>query len=133
VLERPTLRSQISNSALLEGAEGHQVNDYDNFVGTHKVMPTALPPGITLFQDDDRGFFDWLADSPDRYFINTERKPKLSYLVLHRPNCRHFTGNPALHRTKDYVKYCSSCREDLETWTADTLGSDPTPCPTCMG
>lgn len=96
-------------------------------------MPTTLPGGITQFQDDDRGFLAWLERYPDGYFINSERNPKPRYLVLHRPNCSHFTRNPALHWTKDYVKFCSRDRGNLEAWAIDTVGGEVTLCPTCLG
>jgi hypothetical protein len=67
-------------------------------------MAAALPPSITSFQDDDRGFFAWLEGNPDGYFINSERNPGPRYLVLHCSRCPHFTGNVALHWTKDYVQ-----------------------------
>jgi hypothetical protein len=96
-------------------------------------VPTALPPGIMLFQDDDRGFFVWLEINPDGYFINSERRPRPSYLVLHRPGCPHFTGNPALHWTKDYVKFCSLRRRDLESWATRDVGGQVTLCRACFG
>jgi hypothetical protein len=95
-------------------------------------MLTALPPGITHFQDNDRGFYAWLESNPDGYFVNSERHPNPTYLVLHRPNCSHFTGNPALHWTKDYVKFCSSDRRDLEDWATGTVGGEVTLCTTCL-
>jgi hypothetical protein len=96
-------------------------------------MPTTLPGGITPFQDNDRGFFAWLESNPDGYFINSERNPKPRYLILHRPNCSHFTGNPALHWTKDYVKFCSRDRRNLEAWAINTVGGEVSLCPTCLG
>jgi hypothetical protein len=95
-------------------------------------MSVALPAGVLLFQDDDRGFFGWLEGNPGGYFVNSERNPRPAYLVLHRSDCSHFTGNPALHWTKDYVKHCSSDRRDLEQWASDAVGGQVTPCPTCL-
>jgi hypothetical protein len=96
-------------------------------------MAAALPPGITSFQDDDCGFFAWLEGNPDGYFINSERNPGPGYLVLHRASCSHFTGNVALHWTKDYVKFCSPARRDLEEWAAGAVGGEATLCHTCFG
>lgn len=96
-------------------------------------MPIVLPAGITCFRDDDQGFFTWLEDNPDGYFINSERNPKPRYLVLHYSNCRHFTGNPGLHWTKDYIKFCSSDRTTLEAWATERVGGETTICPTCLG
>jgi hypothetical protein len=77
-------------------------------------MLTAMPQGVTLFRDDDTGFYAWLNQNPDGYFINTERKPNRNYLVLHRSPCPHFTGTETLKWTKNYVKLCSLDRPRLE-------------------
>jgi hypothetical protein len=96
-------------------------------------MLTTHPQNITVFRDDDDGFFDWLRANPDSYFINSERNPRPMYLVLHRPNCSHFTGESNLHWTKDYVKFCSPDRGDLEEWALGTVGGEVTLCRTCFG
>jgi hypothetical protein len=95
-------------------------------------MSAGSPPGILLYQDDDRGFFRWLEGNPDGYFINSERNPRPAYLVLHRSGCPHFTGNTALQWTKDYVKHCSSHRTDLEQWASSAVGGKVIPCATCL-
>jgi hypothetical protein len=101
-----------------------------------KEEPPVLadpPPGITVFQDDDRGFFSWLDDHPDSYFINSERAPKPTYLVLHRHDCSHFDRGTTVHWTKDYIKICCSDRSGLEEWATGTVGGDVTLCRTCFG
>jgi hypothetical protein len=95
-------------------------------------MLAALPPNITIFVDNDNGFFAWLESNPDGYFINSERNPKPTYIVLHRPSCPHFKSPNKLHWTKDYVKFCSSNRADLEQWATGAVGGDPAPCRTCF-
>ena len=96
-------------------------------------MLTNHPPSVTVFRDDDAGFFDWLDGHPDSYFINSERRPKPTYLVLHRPACSHFTRNPSIHWTREYVKICSPSRGDLEEWAIGTVGDSVTLCSTCFG
>src|SRR5436190_183406 len=39
-------------------------------------MLTTHPQSVTVFRDDDDGFFDWLDANPNGYFINSERSPK---------------------------------------------------------
>jgi hypothetical protein len=94
-------------------------------------MLTDHPQTISVFRDDDRGFFDWLDDHPDGYFINSERRPKPTYLVLHRPSCPHFDRGP-VHWTKDYIKICSANRSELEEWATGTVGGDVTLCRDCF-
>jgi len=96
-------------------------------------MVTAHPPNIQHFRDDDKGFLAWLQDHADGYFINSERNPKPNYLVLHRPSCPHYTGNPALRWTRNYVKFCSRDRSVLEGWAASTIGGEVTLCSSCFG
>ena len=96
-------------------------------------MLTDHPDSLSIFRDDDEGFSTWLDEHPDGYFINSERNPKPTYLVLHRPSCRHFTRNSSLHWTRDYIKICSPGRRDLEEWVSGTVGGDVTLCSACFG
>lgn len=96
-------------------------------------MLAVLPAGLTLFRDDDEGFFAWLADNPGGYFINTERSPNPNYLVLHRPDCPHFRGGGSLHWTKDYIKVSATDRAALESWAIDTVQGEVTLCRSCFG
>ncbi len=101
-----------------------------------RTLPSTLanlPQGVTLFRDDDTGFFTWLDDNPDGYFINTERSPRPSYLVLHRSKCSHFDRGPNARWTKKYVKLCSCDRGHLEEWTVGTVEGEMTLCRTCFG
>jgi hypothetical protein len=93
----------------------------------------TTPQGVAVFRDDDRGFFDWLYENPAGYFINTERAPKVNYLVLHQPQCPHFKREDSLHWTKDYVKVCSIDRAALEGWAAEMVGGEVTLCRSCFG
>jgi len=90
------------------------------------------PDTISVFKDDDVGFFDWIDHHPDGHFINSERNPKPSYLVLHRPACPHIDRDPSRHWTKDYIKICSQSRSDLEEWAAGSIGGDVTLCSRCF-
>jgi hypothetical protein len=96
-------------------------------------MLTNTPPDFTTYRDDDDAFFDWLESNPEGFFVNTERDPKPSYLVLHRPQCPHFKGGESLHWTKDYVKVCSADRLELEEWASKTVGGEITLCRSCFG
>jgi len=96
-------------------------------------MLTNHPPSVTVFRDDDEGFWAWLDKHPDGYFINSERHPKPTYLVLHGPSCPHFTRDLSVHWTRDYIKICSPSRHDLEEWAAGTVGGQATLCSACFG
>ena len=96
-------------------------------------MLSNTPQGFMIFRDDEDAFFEWLEEHPDGYFVNTERNPKPNYLVLHKPECPHFTGTKWLHWTKDYVKVCSTHRSELEEWAINTVGGEVTLCRSCFG
>ncbi len=96
-------------------------------------MLSTRPDNIELFRDDDQGFFDWLDEHPDGFFVNTDRTPKPDYLVLHRPSCSHIDRNPSMNWTTDYVKLCATDRADLEEWAASVVGGEVTLCRTCFG
>jgi hypothetical protein len=93
----------------------------------------TLPPTIVRFRDDDQLFFARLDEHPDAFFVNSERKPQPSYLVLHRAACSHFSREASLNWTTDYVKTCSVGRRELEDWASTTVGGEVTPCRTCFG
>jgi len=97
------------------------------------VMLTTLGPSLTVFQDDDEGFFEWIDANPEGYFINTERNPKPNYLVLHRPECPHFDRSPKAHWTRDYIKICSPGRSELEGWAEEAVKGEVTLCRSCFG
>jgi hypothetical protein len=96
-------------------------------------MSLGYPKNSAVFQEDDSGFFRWLDGHPDGYFINAERNPKPSYLVLHRPSCPHFDRSPDVNWTKNYIKICSAARSDLLEWAACEVGGDATLCTRCFG
>ncbi len=95
-------------------------------------MLATHPQSVTHFRDDDLGFFGWLEHNPDGYFINSECNPKPTYLVLHSSDCPHFTRSPNIHWTRDYVKFCSPDREELEKWVLGTVGGEARLCRSCF-
>jgi hypothetical protein len=94
------------------------------------IYPASAQP----FRDNDAGFHSWPDQHPDGYFINHQREPSPSYLVLHLASCSHFQPRPrSVNWTTTYDKLCSLSRVDLETWAAKTIGGEVTPCRTCFG
>jgi hypothetical protein len=96
-------------------------------------LPADLPETIERFEHDDAGFFRWLDDHENGYFINSERTSKSTYLVLHRSGCSHIDRSPSCHWTRDYIKICSASRAALEEWAASEVGGSATLCRTCFG
>jgi len=87
---------------------------------------------VEVFDDDDGAFFDWLDRNPDGYFLNTSRNPTVPP-TLHLGSCEHIGRLPTYRYTKLRVKVCSRDRRDLEQWSADRVGGEPTKCRSCFG
>lgn len=88
-----------------------------------------------LFRDDDAGYRGWTAAHPSGWVLNCFRKPTASYLKLHRADCRTITGVPARggRWTVDYIKVCSTDRDDIDPWALAESGGRPRPCSLCAG
>jgi hypothetical protein len=96
-------------------------------------MLAQHPKSVTVFREDDQGFFEWLDANHGGYFINCDRNPNPRYLVLHLSSCSHIDRSPSKHWTREYVKVCSQARHDLEEWAHETVDGDVTLCGSCFG
>ena len=121
------VHARTSNCEALSGKDGALVR-----LREQSPMVSSRPPGAELFKDDDAGFPEWLQDNPDGYFIHSERNPKPTCLVLHRPRCPRCRGSSAVRWTRDCIKFCSRSRGELEEWAADTAGGEVTLCRSCF-
>jgi hypothetical protein len=130
VLDR-TLSGTPAGSAARQ-PPGHAAPDRARPLRERRAL-AALPPAITCFRDDETGFVNWRGGHPGGYIVNSERNPRPSYLVLHRATCGHLTSPNPLRWTKDYIKFCSLGRTDLEEWAKVDVGCEVTLCPTCLG
>ena len=86
------------------------------------------------FRDDDQGFLRWKETHVNGFVLNSARKPRADYLMLHRATCPHLTWrNADVHWTKDYIKVCSTQVGDLLTWAKQHVTTNPrlTPSSTC--
>ena len=85
------------------------------------------------FIDDDRGYLHWLNANPMGFVVNCERKPRASYLILHRATCGTIRGVPARGKrwTADYIKVCSLSKAELESWARREVGGEVSPCRLC--
>lgn len=88
---------------------------------------------IAIFKDDDNGYLNWINTNPTGFIINCERKPRTTYLFLHRATCFTITGIPARGKvwTKDYIKVCSISKEELEMWARREVGGKLHSCRLC--
>ena len=84
------------------------------------------------FWSDDEGFLAWLWSHQDGYVVNCERRPKASYLKLHRVSCR---SAPPRERDLLDEPLHEGLREasanTLDAWANSRTSAVPDRCPTC--
>lgn len=86
------------------------------------------------FIDDDQGFLGWKETHVDGFVLNTSRRPRADYLMLHRATCPHLRRpDPDVHWTKSFIKICSTQVDDLVRWANQHLPGQPQlrPCKWC--
>ena len=84
------------------------------------------------FIDDDDGYLRWTAVHTDGFVLNTFRKPRPSYLRLHRSTCAMILGRPANGQrwTTTYIKLCGR-QDELESWAKNVVQGAVWACPRC--
>jgi len=92
--------------------------------------------GVVSFLDDDDGYLRWLDAHPDGYVVNSERKPRPSYVVLHRVECRsinpaHIAGGAEKTWTIAYRKTCADDVAGLTGWVRVAVGGGARACGLC--
>ena len=74
---------------------------------------------VTIFDNDDRAYLNWLSAHPEGFVVNGRRKFDPKYLVLHRATCGSvnvFPGmkeNPGGFTERNYVKLCGESISSL--------------------
>jgi hypothetical protein len=74
--------------------------------------------------DNDDDYFQWLADNPNAFVLNTWRPSSPSYMCLHRASCRHISeptheNGPGGFTERRYVKIGATEIESLREWAAE--------------
>ena len=109
----------------------HQAR-FDSQVPEWAAQHCSSQKGITLFQDNDRGFYGWMRIHPDAYFINIECNSKATFFVLHHSGCQHFICNSARSQAKNHIEFCSFDRRSLEGLALQITGYEAAICPACL-
>lgn len=107
---------------------GHQLEEG----AQHDAATIATQDGeVVSFVSDESGYLTWIAAHPRGFVVNSERRPKPNYLVLHRATCRTISGRPARGRTftDPFRKTCAADLGSIVAW-AEAVGS-VTPCRLC--
>lgn len=78
---------------------------------------------VKRFDSEDPPFLKWMADNPQGFVVNTERRPTSKYFFLHRSGCFHISGyvsgqQPNAFTSRQYIKVCSNDAQELLEWAA---------------
>jgi hypothetical protein len=88
---------------------------------------------IERFQDDDRGYVNWVAAHRSGYVMNIQRGLNPSDARVHHASCRTIIGEPPRGGpwTGPYVKLCSTELTELDAWAKTRFGRAITRCRIC--
>lgn len=51
-----------------------------------------MEPAWRIFEDDDKGFLEWMREHPGSFVLNTRRRRSHPNCVIHRAGCPHLQG-----------------------------------------
>jgi hypothetical protein len=89
---------------------------------------------VELFDRAEAAYLEWVDTHPDGYVANVDRKAVVpEYPMLHRAtHAAVFSDRIGNFTTGDYMKYCSTDLDTLETWVSAVCGRPSTRCKQCM-
>jgi hypothetical protein len=75
---------------------------------------------VSVFDEGDDTYFEWMHAHPQGFVVNTERIPSSRYAILHRSNCFHITSmkslKPGAYTERQYIKVCSDAVAEMVSW-----------------
>lgn len=89
---------------------------------------------VSVFDNDDEGYLDWVAAHQGGFVANMDRKQNVpQYPMVHLTTHKLMTsakiGN---FTTGEYIKFCSGSLEELDRYAKRTYGRALTHCSVCM-
>jgi hypothetical protein len=91
---------------------------------------------MIIFLDEERAYLHWVAHHRAGYVLDSLRKPTKRRLALHRSTCPQIKSSASKRThwtTGRQMKICSLEREALQRWAVEQAGTEPAPCPSCLG
>lgn len=80
---------------------------------------------IELFtnKNDNDAYLHWINDNPDGFVLNTEKRPRSVYLMLHKVSCYTISKlqPQAVSWTERYNKICSNDKNEIEKWARQNV------------
>jgi hypothetical protein len=89
---------------------------------------------MLVFDHDEEGYAEWLEANPHGFVLNSYRRPKRGYLILHRAACKSVSRTaepPVRWTTSDFIKVCATNVVDIEAWCRKETGGNLQPCGMC--
>jgi hypothetical protein len=87
---------------------------------------------VTEFNNDDKGYKNWLEEHQSGFVVNCWKEPSPKYLVLHRAICGTINTDKRNNWTEtDYIKICSESKNTLEDWCRKNVGGTSEACGLC--
>ncbi|MEX2306674.1 MAG: hypothetical protein WD738_03735 [Pirellulales bacterium] len=87
---------------------------------------------MIIFIEEDDAYLRWIDENPGGFVVNSLRQPTAAYLKLHRATCVHISTDQRSNWTApDYIKICSTNRDQLNAWALHEVGGKLQPCGFC--
>jgi hypothetical protein len=88
------------------------------------------PMGAVEFKKDEASYLWWTGAYPEGYVLSADRKPKASWLALHRPYCDNVSNvkrwGDGTFTEGAYIKICALDASELETWARTQVDPNAT-------
>lgn len=131
----PVLYQQAHGWATL--AAQHMAGDTADLMPAQVMAADTADAGVLVFDNDDAGYLEWLAEHPEGFVLNTRRSKAPDAMVLHRATCstiRTRSKQAKVGLTERNIKVCASDVARLKQWAeqyAGTAGSLSQGCLLC--
>jgi len=88
---------------------------------------------MITYSNEDECYLSWIASNPEGYVVNIERSLNPNDVMLHKADCYTIKGVPARGDswTNEYIKICSTSREELCSWITIEIGGEVRKCKLC--
>jgi len=87
---------------------------------------------MKIFRDDEAGYRNWIDMNPNGFVVNSYKKPKAEYLVLHKADCGSISSEKIdNYTTKGYIKICANDLDELTSWAKEHVNGRLRSCQMC--
>ena len=87
---------------------------------------------MKMFFDDDHGYRSWLNENPEGFVLQTDKKARAKYIVLHNSLCSTISDASENYTHGKYQKICAPRINPLVEWANEVTGGEPTKCKFCF-